>query len=65
MIFSSFREELEAEIGIEKYEILDSIFMAFDSYEPNEKIRASEKYCIDEVALIGKVKEAYEKISRD
>lgn len=64
VIFSNFRDELEAEIGIRNYEILDSIFMAFDSYEPNEEIREVDKHCIDEDSLIAKVKDAYERIQK-
>ena len=62
VIFSNFRDELENEIGIYKYEILDSIYMAFDSYEPNEEIRKDDKFCIDEYSLITKIKNAYESI---
>ncbi len=64
VIFSSFRDELVAEIGIRNYEILDSIFMAFDSYEPNEEIREADNHCIDEDCLIAKVKDAYERIEK-
>lgn len=60
VIFSSFRDELKNEVGIHNYEILDSIFMAFDSYEPNEEIRKTDKYCIDEDSLLKKIKNAYE-----
>lgn len=62
VIFSSFRDELKNEIGIYKYEILDSIYMAFDSYEPNEEIRKDAKFCIDEKSLITKIENAYESI---
>jgi hypothetical protein len=64
VIFSSFRDELKNEVGIHNYEILDSIFMAFDSYEPNEEIRKTDKYCIDEYSLITKIKNEYESIVR-
>lgn len=65
VIFSSFRDELEAEIGIRNYEVLDSIFMAFDLYEPNDEIREADKHCIDEDCLIAKIKAAYERIERE
>ena len=62
VLFSCFRKEIQDEIGSKNYELLDSIYMFFDSYEPDENIRTYDKYCIDEVTLINKVRGAYEKI---
>lgn len=62
IIFSNFSKELEKEVSTEEYELLDSIYLAFDSYEPNELIRTNEKYCIDEKELINKIKYIMEKI---
>lgn len=64
VLFANFRDELDAEIGAVNYEILDSIFMIFDSYEPDVEIRMSDKHCIDEVDLIREIKCAYERIDR-
>ncbi len=62
VIFDCFRQEIIDEIGTKKYEILDDIYMIFDSYEPDEKIRINEGYCINETTLMYRVKELYEKI---
>lgn len=62
VLFDYFREELVDEIGTEKYELLDDIYLAFDQYEPNEIIREEENYCIDEFTLIRKIKKIYEKL---
>lgn len=37
--------------------------MAFDSYEPDENIRACDKYCIGEAELMDKIRKIYKKIS--
>lgn len=63
-IFDCFRNELRKEVGTKKYELLDEIYMFFDSYEPNEEIRAYEKYCIDEVTLMQKIKMFYIKLKQ-
>ncbi|MBI9051171.1 MAG: hypothetical protein JEZ00_17240 [Anaerolineaceae bacterium] len=62
VIYSNFTNELEKEIEIEKYEILDSIYMHFDSNEPNEQIRENDQYCIDENELIDNIKDTYNKL---
>lgn len=62
VIFENFRDELEVEIGTVNYEILDSIYMIFDSYEPDEKIRADDEHCINEANLLKNVKTSYESI---
>ncbi|ENJ9654216.1 hypothetical protein AB2T14_001839 [Clostridium botulinum] len=56
VIFSNFAEEIFTEVDDVVYEILDEIFRIVDSYEPNEDIRNSEPYCIDEVSLKNNVK---------
>lgn len=63
VLFTFFRNEIENEIGSKNYELLDLIYMAFDSYEPSEQIRACDKFCIDEVKLMEKIREIYKKIS--
>ncbi len=62
VIFDFFRQELEDEIGTEKYELFDEIYMIFELYESDEKIRMSENYCIDENTLICKIRKIYERI---
>lgn len=64
VLFDFFRKELINEIGTEKYELLDSIYLAFDRYEPDEKIREAENYCIDDFTLILTIKEIYAKIKK-
>lgn len=63
LLFDSFRDEIENEIGKVNYELLDDIYMAFDSYEPDENIRVDDKHCIDEAELLDKIREIYKKIS--
>lgn len=63
VIFSFFRDEIEDEVGTTNYELLDDIYMAFDSYEPDENIRACDKYCIGEAELMDKIRKIYKKIS--
>ena len=63
VLFDFFRKELIDEIGMEKYELLDNIYYSFDQYEPNEKIREKENYCIDEITLMQKIKEIYVKLA--
>jgi hypothetical protein len=62
VIYSNFSDELEKEIEVEKFEILDSIYLYFDSYEPNELIRDEDPYCINENDLIEKIKGIYKKL---
>ena len=59
VIFDTFRQELQAEVGEIKYELMDRIYMTFDSYEPDENIRLNDKYCIDQKTLMVKIKELY------
>ena len=59
VIFDTFRQELRAEVGEIKYEMLDQIYMTFDSYEPDENMRLNDKYCIDQKTLMARIKEIY------
>ncbi len=60
MIFDTFRSELIDETGTERYELLDDIYMLFDLYEPDKRIREQESFCIDETELIRRIKSIYE-----
>lgn len=68
IIFLNFRNEIELECNNNMFEMLDSIFMFCDLYEPNKEIRDNEPYCIGEDELqkkVGdiliKIKEIYRK----
>lgn len=63
VIFSSFRDEIENEVGIENYEVLDEMYLIFDAYEPDENIRSSDNHCLDEQAVISKIREMYKKLN--
>lgn len=64
VIFDTFRQELRAEVGEIKYEMLDQIYMLFDSYEPSEDIRINDKYCIDQKTLMAKIEKTYNEITQ-
>lgn len=61
-IFSNFRDELEQECTSYEFEMLDSIFMLCDLYEPNKEIRKNEPYCIDDDELQNKVRDVLSKL---
>lgn len=51
VIYSNFTSELEQECSSEMFELLDSIFVLCDAFEPNEEIKGNEPYCIGEEEL--------------
>lgn len=61
-IFDYFRDELEAELGRKRFELLYEIYMIFDMYEPDENIRENDNHCIDEERLLKVIKEKYGEI---
>jgi hypothetical protein len=62
VIFSNFSVELEKEVNVDKYELIDDLNMICDSYEKNEEIRKMDSYCIDEKQLYEKTSEIYRKL---
>ncbi len=62
VIFSSFRDEIEDEVGIENYEVLDEMYLIFDAYEPDQNIRSYDNHCLDEQTVMSKIREMYKKL---
>jgi hypothetical protein len=50
-------DELENEVSLPIFEILDNINLTCDSYERNEEIRQLDRYCLNEVELRRKIDE--------
>lgn len=63
-LYDTYRDELYDEIGQYKYELLDDIYMIFDSYEEEEAIREYDQNCIDEVTLLSRIKIVFEKLTQ-
>lgn len=63
-MFFTVQDDLEQEVDQDIYEKFDDLNLVCDAYEPNEKIREMDKYCIDEVALKNKVMGIYERLTR-
>ncbi len=57
VIYSNFTKELERECSRDIFALLEKIFILCDSYEPNEKIRENEPYCISGEQLQLKIRE--------
>ena len=54
--FYNYSDELEKEVSLDIFEILDDINLLCDSYEADQAIRESDDYCIDEKELREKLK---------
>ena len=63
-MFYTVQDDLEKEVTKDIYEMFDDLNLVCDSYEPNEKIREMDKYCIDEVSLKNKVAKLYKQMIR-
>lgn len=61
-MFYIVQNDLEQEVTQDIYEIFDDLNLLCDSYEPDEKIRGMDKYCIDEAALKSEVIKLYKEI---
>ena len=60
--FYDRRNTLECEVPMQIYNVFDDINLICDSYEPDEKIRYGDKYCINEIELKEKISECYRNI---